>query len=128
MARTSLHGGGVFILSRSIGQSVVIDETVVLTVAAIDAFEASLIRTNEAGLEGGEIAIRSGGYTEVAPGVAATYIPFEPRKLRMGFIATAGHVVRPASSALSASTFGRQEPAASNQGGMAHSTQPLPDA
>ncbi|WP_075095996.1 hypothetical protein [Planctomyces sp. SH-PL14] len=95
---------GVFVLSRSLGQSVVVDETFILVVASIGEREATLIRTDESGLHGVEFTIRPGCMTDIAPGVGATLIPFEKRKVRIGFVTFDGHVVRAISSALRSSS------------------------
>lgn len=95
---------GVFVLSRSLGQSVVIDETLTLVVASIGEVEATLIRVDESGLHGVEFTIRPGCITDVAPGVGATLIPFERGKLRIGFVTSDGHIVRASYSSLRSSS------------------------
>lgn len=102
---------GVFVLSRALGQSVVIDDTFTLVVAAIGEFEATLIRVDESGLHGVEFTIRPGCMTDVAPGVGATLIPFERRKVRIGFVTSDGHTVR-ASAALRSSSKRTSPPGA----------------
>ena len=95
---------GVFVLSRSLGQSLVVDDTFILVVASIGELEATLIRTDESGLHGVEFTIRAGCMTDIAPGVGATLIPFEQRKVRIGFVTSDGHIVRAKSSALRSSS------------------------
>ncbi|WP_075094032.1 hypothetical protein [Planctomyces sp. SH-PL14] len=94
----------MFVLSRSLGQSLVVDEAFILVVASIGELEATLIRTDESGLHGVELTIRPGSMTEIAPGVGATLIPFERRKVRIGFVTGDGHIVRARSSALRSSS------------------------
>lgn len=107
---------GVFVLSRSLGQSIAIDDTFILVVASIGELEATLIRTDESGLHGVEFTIRPGCMTDVAPGVGATLIPFESRKVRIGFVTSDGHLVRAKSSTLRSSSDLRSPQGPSHSG------------
>lgn len=75
----------MLVFSRAIGQSFSIDETFLVLLAAVAQNDATLIRTNTAGTEGVELTIRAGEFQEIAPGVAATFIPFRAGSARIGF-------------------------------------------
>ena len=84
----------MYIVSRAIGQAVIVNEELVFTLAAIAELTARLIRTKVDGSHGEELEIRTGGFQEIAAGVAATYIPVRKGVARIGFIATAGILIR----------------------------------
>ena len=93
--RFSLDGETeMYIVSRAIGQAVIVNEELVFTLAATAKLTASLIRTTGDGTHSEELEIRTGGFQEVAKGVAATYLPVRDGVARIGFIATAGVQIR----------------------------------
>src|SRR5688572_27738409 len=84
----------MYIVSRAIGQAVIVNEELVFTLATTAEMTATLIRTTRDGIHGDELEIRTGGFQEIADGVAATYIPVRKGMARIGFIATAGVHIR----------------------------------
>jgi hypothetical protein len=71
-----------------------VNEELVFTLASTAAMTGVLIRTAADGTHGEELEIRTGGFQEIAKGVAATYIPVRDGVARIGFIATAGVRIR----------------------------------
>lgn len=84
----------MLILSRALGQAFLVNDDFVFTLATIRNLEGTLLRTRPNGSEEVEVAIRSGGYQEIAPQVVATFIRHRPGWARVGFIATAGLRIR----------------------------------
>lgn len=91
----------MYIVSRALGEAVIVNEELVFTLAAIGELNATLTLTQPNGMEGVEIEIRTNRFQEIASGVAATYIPFRSGTARIGFIAIAGTRIRRGDSSAS---------------------------
>ena len=75
----------MLILSRKLGESVMIDNEVVVTVAVLAREFVELSLSNSEGTVSGIVTIGKKGLTLVAHGVRAVFIQNEGEKVRLGF-------------------------------------------
>lgn len=97
--------------SRKVGQSFSIDESTFFRLIAVGNDEASLLRTDPAGLNADELILRASELRAIAPGVRATLILDGSGVARFGFEAEPAIQIRRIDgvSLTATKSFGRQK-------------------
>lgn len=75
----------MLVFARSVGQCFDIDESTVFLVIALGKDEATLLRTDGAGLHADELTIKTNSLVEISPGVKAMLIADGSGVSRIGF-------------------------------------------
>lgn len=74
----------LYVVSRSLGQSLLISDAIVLTVIDIADDVLTLAMTTGPG-DGRQLEVRRDVFTAICPSVSVTFLPFQVRMARLGF-------------------------------------------
>lgn len=75
----------MFVVSRGLGQSLIIDDSLTLTLTEIGADRVAFVRAPGSPCDAGEIVVSVHTASQLTPNVDIVYIPFEPDRARLGF-------------------------------------------
>lgn len=97
----------MLVISRATGQSFIVDDTIVFTLAEVRTIGATLIRKPPGSL-GVAVDIDVDGLREIAPGISARYFPSRPGSARIGVVAATATKIRRLPSPVATEDFPRQ--------------------
>ncbi|WP_156514263.1 hypothetical protein [Planctomyces sp. SH-PL14] len=84
----------MLVLSRSVRESFVVDESIVFTVRRIGTIRATLVRTTADMPFGAEVEIHVDGLRDIGPGLRAVMFPSRPGRIRIGVVASPERHIR----------------------------------
>ena len=85
---------GMLVLSRSVGELFIVDESIVFTLTSLSTLSATLSRKTPDALGTTEVVIHVDGLLDIGPGLRAVLFPCRPGRARIGLVASRERRIR----------------------------------